>query len=77
VDELMHAANLRLLLAGLCLVLCSACAHVAPYEREFLSKPHMTPKDEKAETAFQSHLREAREGATAGSSAGGGGCGCN
>ncbi|HEX6240924.1 MAG TPA: DUF4266 domain-containing protein [Polyangiales bacterium] len=56
---------------------CGACAHVHPYEREYHSKPHMTPGDERAETAFQAHLRESREGATSGSSAAGGGCGCN
>ncbi|HKO94528.1 MAG TPA: DUF4266 domain-containing protein [Polyangiaceae bacterium] len=63
--------------AALCLVCVGACSHVHPYEREYHSKPHMTPGSEKAETAFQAHLRESREGATSGSSAAGGGCGCN
>ena len=63
---------------GLALALLGgACSHVRPYEREYLSKPHMTPSDEVHEQAFQAHLRESREGASSGSSAAGGGCGCN
>jgi Domain of unknown function (DUF4266) len=65
-----------LLLLGFCLG-GVACAHVKPHEREYLSKPSMNPATEAAEVAFQAHLRESREGATAGSSAAGGGCGCN
>ena len=57
--------------------LAPGCSHAKPYEREYLSKPSMTPADEAPEEAFQAHLRESREGATAGSSAAGGGCGCN
>jgi hypothetical protein len=58
-------------------VLASACSHVHPYEREHLSRPNMTPADEAHEAQFQAHLRESREGASSGSSAAGGGCGCN
>lgn len=72
----MRAQLLQGLLALACVSLV-ACSHVHPYEREYHSKPHMSPKDEGAETAFQAHLRESREGATSGSSAAGGGCGCN
>lgn len=61
---------------GACLA-CAACGHVKPHEREYLSKPGMSPGTEAAEVAFQAHLRESREGATAGSNAAGGGCGCN
>ena len=61
---------------GLMLAL-SACSHVHAYEREHLSRPNMTPADEAHEAQFQAHLRESREGASAGSSAAGGGCGCN
>lgn len=58
-------------------LLASACVHVAPHEREALSRPSMDPKEEAREAAFQAHLREAREGATASAGAAGGGCGCN
>ena len=63
----------------LCMTLATlaACTHVRPYEREHLSKPSMEAGDERHEGAFQNHLRESREGATAGSSSAGGGCGCN
>jgi hypothetical protein len=75
VDELMRALRCVLGL-GACLA-CAACGHVKPHEREYLSKPSMTPATESAEVAFQAHVRESREGATSGSSAAGGGCGCN
>lgn len=55
----------------------SACVHVAPHEREALSRPAMNPKTEAGEAAFQAHLRESREGATYSAGASGGGCGCN
>ena len=55
----------------------SGCAHVAPHEREALSRPSMDPKEEAREAAFQAHLRESREGSTASAGAAGGGCGCN
>jgi hypothetical protein len=58
-------------------LLASACSHVHPYERESLSRPNMAPADEVHEAQFQAHLRESREGASSGSSAAGGGCGCN
>lgn len=74
---MLRAAKIRCLILGLLASVCAACSHVHPYEREYHSRPNMTPKDEKAEGAFQAHLRESREGATSGSSAAGGGCGCN
>jgi hypothetical protein len=55
----------------------SACVHVAPHEREALSRPAMDAKTEAGEAAFQAHLRESREGATYSAGASGGGCGCN
>jgi hypothetical protein len=55
----------------------TGCAHVAPHEREYLSRANMDPKTEQGESAFQAHLRESREGATSSAGASGGGCGCN
>jgi hypothetical protein len=75
VDELMRALRSVMLLGAA--LACAACGHVKPHEREHLSRPSMTPNSESGEVAFQAHLRESREGATAGSSAAGGGCGCN
>lgn len=68
----MRACVCSLLLLGF-----SACVHVAPHERELLSKPSMDPKEEAREASFQAHLRESREGSTASAGAAGGGCGCN
>ncbi len=65
------------LLTVLLSLLTSACAHVAPYDREALSRPSMNPATETGEAAFQAHMHEARAGATSGAGAAGGGCGCN
>ena len=70
-DELANAVNVALAVGAF------ACAHVAPYEREDLAKPAMTPTHERNETAFRSHVHDSREGATGGSGSTGAGCGCN
>ena len=59
--------------------LCAAagCATVKPYEREYLSRPSMDLEREATEAKFYSHVLDAREGATGGVGAAGGGCGCN
>ncbi|MGB0680085.1 MAG: DUF4266 domain-containing protein [Polyangiales bacterium] len=55
----------------------SACATVAPYEREQLARADMqfagAPEIEEGET----HATEVREGSAGGFGSGGGGCGCN
>lgn len=63
--------------ACMLLVALTGCAHVKPHEREALSRPSMDPATESRDAAFQAHLRESREGATASAGAAGGGCGCN
>jgi len=72
-----QAKSLRLhgLLAGwLCL---SACATVAPYEREALSRSDML-LDAQADLKFgEEHARSYREGSSGAGQARGGGCGCN
>ncbi len=70
---MMRAA---LLLAAM-LVSASGCAHVAPYDREYLAGTCMDTSRERGAMAFQSHVRDAREGATGGHGSTGGGCGCN
>ena len=62
----------------LCLAASSGCAHVSPYEREYLARPSMDTADrEQAEETFRTHVAEAREGGGGGGSTAGGGCGCN
>jgi hypothetical protein len=55
----------------------AGCVHVAPYEREDLSRPGMDTEREAAEMGFQAHVQDSREGATGGAGSTGGGCGCN
>ncbi|MBK6691949.1 MAG: DUF4266 domain-containing protein [Myxococcales bacterium] len=57
------------------LLLASACAPVAPYERGTLAHPTMTTED--VSTALDAHVRAVSEGASGGLGGGGGGCGCN
>lgn len=55
------------------------CAHVAPYEREYLARPGMDTARENLPEAFLAHVQDAREGAPGRSerASAGGGCGCN
>lgn len=62
---------------GAALALTSGCATVAPYEREYLSRPSMDFEREAHETKFRVHIRDAREAAAGGHGIAGGGCGCN
>lgn len=59
-----------------CAALCG-CAHVAPYEREYLARPGMATDREESPEAFLAHVQDAREGAGGHSESAGGGCGCN
>lgn len=54
------------------------CAHVAPYEREYLARRSMDTTDrEQGEDRYQTHVFEAREGGGGAGLTAGGGCGCN
>lgn len=53
----------------------SACAHVAPYERELLAHSSMTTAD--LARPSEEHVRAVQEGAVGGGMSAGGGCGCN
>lgn len=61
----------------LIIVSITGCADVQPWQRGNLAKPEMALDPSTAQTFFRSHNYGAREAAKpAGSSAGGGGCGC-
>lgn len=64
-----------LVLAALLASSLTACAGAAPYERGKLAHPTMTTSD--IAGAGEEHVRAVHEGATGGSIAVGGGCGCN
>ncbi|HEX4354397.1 MAG TPA: DUF4266 domain-containing protein [Polyangiales bacterium] len=58
----------------------SGCTHVAPYQREYLTRPGMDPTGEGHAAEFEAHVQSAREGAIGGRNtveSTGGGCGCN
>jgi hypothetical protein len=64
------------LLAALC-VAASACATVAPYERERLARPDMELGRNADAKAGEEHAVAYREGSSGGMGSSGGGCGCN
>lgn len=67
---------MKLLLSFLHLSLVS-CANVEQIDRGLLSKKIMQLDPHPEESVFQEEVRSFREGAVGGSSAVGGGCGCN
>jgi hypothetical protein len=75
----MEMRSRRLLGLGLWLValLGAGCAHVAPYQREFLADRIMDPAATGRERSTERHWLETREGATGGALGAGGGCACN
>jgi hypothetical protein len=64
-------------LGGALLALTSACATVAPYERETLSRTDMELSSQRELRTGEEHARSYREGSSGGGRARGGGCGCN
>lgn len=68
---------MRILLVSCLLVSCSACAAVAPYERERLAKRDMELQRSPDVRAGEQHANAYREGATGAEGSSGGGCGCN
>ena len=60
-----------------CLLTLSACATVAPYERERLAKPDMDLGRNPDARAGEEHATAYREGSSGGLGSSGGGCGCN
>jgi len=56
----------------------TACGHVSPYEREYMSRPCMDRGErDAARSRFVAHVYDAREGAMGTTDNAGGGCGCN
>ncbi|HEY2732674.1 MAG TPA: DUF4266 domain-containing protein [Polyangiales bacterium] len=68
----------RLSFALLAALSCStACATVAPYERERLARPDMAAEHNADATAGEEHATAYREGSSGAIGSSGGGCGCN
>lgn len=53
------------------------CSAVQPWQKGNLAKPQMAFDTDPLQTRFEEHTYFSKEGATGGSSVGGGGCGCN
>ncbi len=61
----------------LLLLLLSACATVQPWQRGTLARADMQLRFPAAEQALCDHIFSAKEAASGGMGAAGGGCGCN
>ena len=68
---------MRWFYALLVIGMCSACATVAPYERERLSQADMLLERNADVLSGEQHATEYREGSSGAVGASGGGCGCN
>ena len=64
-------------MSALLLAAIAGCASVEPWERGTLAKPVMATEDPPHETAQRLRTYSAKEGGTAATGVGGGGCGCN
>lgn len=53
------------------------CSTVPPWQKGNLAKPQMAFDHDPLQARFQDHTYFSKEGASGGSSVGGGGCGCN
>lgn len=61
-----------------CLVAASVgCMRVKPWQRADLARRDMQFDPDPQRTALQSHIQFSKEASMPGTSAGGGGCGCN
>ncbi|MEE4245336.1 MAG: DUF4266 domain-containing protein [Kangiellaceae bacterium] len=54
-----------------------ACTVVKPWERGVLARPEMAWTNDILESRLESHIYWSKEASSGGSSAAGGGCGCN
>lgn len=60
------------------MLLPTACmTKVAPWERGYLAKPHMSLQPNPIEASLRQHMQVSKEASSGGHSTGGGGCGCN
>ena len=69
--------NLPLIACLGCLIWCSGCTHVKPWERNTLADYTMRSDRDPLTIAFDEHMYFSREAASGGRGVGGGGCGCN
>jgi hypothetical protein len=79
--QILDPVRRALLMALACSVLpfVSACGTIGPdpWEKDLMAKKEMLPNANQAVKGAESHIYYSKEGASGGSSAAGGGCGCN
>lgn len=73
----MTFLNPKTLIALLTAILLTSCANVDQIDRGHLAKKIMQLDPHPEESAFRNEVRSFRESAIGGTSAVGGGCGCN
>lgn len=73
----MQRFQILIVVLGCFGVLSSACATVAPYERERLARPDMEAGRNPDAKAGEEHATAYREGSSGAMGSSGGGCGCN
>ena len=64
-------------LSLLLLTVASACTQVRPWERGYLAREEMAWDADVLEAALNDHIFFSKEASSGGSTAAGGGCGCN
>ena len=67
----------RLWILMLCALLLASCTQVRPWERGNLARQEMTWQPDPLESALNDHIFFSKEASSGGSTAAGGGCGCN
>ena len=67
----------KLLIVIVTLLALTACAEVAPWQRDILAQDGMQLTTDAAEAYAKQHTYFSREASTGGEGIGGGGCGCN
>ncbi len=67
----------NVLLLAIIFLLLSSCTTVRPWERGYLAKKEMAWKSDILAETLNSHVYFSKEASSGGSSASGGGCGCN
>ena len=79
IDPIRAGRVLRTALALCAVALVAACGTIGPdpWEKDLMARKQMLPAANASVKAAENHIYFSKEGASGGSSAAGGGCGCN
>ncbi len=70
-------ALIRIICAYALLNLSACSVNIAPWERGYLAKPHMSFQTDALGGSIRKHMYHSKEASSGGHNAGGGGCGCS